>query len=93
MSQSIDLIEYPWITEKGTLLQKDRKYVFRVRPQATKTEIKKIIENMFHVHVVKINTSLVRGKQKRVRVHPGYTASWKKAVVTLKEGEKIDYTK
>lgn len=92
MSNLNDLIEFPWVTEKTTFLQEQGKYFFRVRPEATKGQIKRAIEEIFNVHVVKINTIVMSGKKKRVRLHPGYTKDWKKAIVTLKEGEKIDYT-
>jgi large subunit ribosomal protein L23 len=87
-----DVIAYPLITEKCALdTEKKNKYAFRVHPSATKVEIKQAVEKVFNVKVVKINTSNVRGKLKRVRYQPGYTAAWKKAVVTLKGGQKIDF--
>lgn len=87
-----DIISYPLITEKSALdAEKQHKYSFRVHPAATKVEIRQAVEKVFNVKVIKINTSNVRGKLKRVRYQPGYTAAWKKAVVTLKSGQKIDF--
>ncbi len=85
----IDLIIAPLITEKGAKQEKLGKYFFRVRPQATKGEIREAIEKLFNVHVTRVNTSMGRRKWKRVRYRAGQTALWKKAIVTLKEGEKI----
>lgn len=88
-----DIVREPLITEKITQ-QSDKtgKYAFRVDKHATKKTIKEAIEHIFNVHVVKINTSNVSGKWRRVRFTPGKTEDWKKAVVTLKKGEKIDIT-
>lgn len=85
----IDLILAPLITEKSSKQEKLGKYFFQVRPQATKGEIREAVEELFNVHVTKVNTSMAKRKWKRVRHRPGQTSLWKKAVVTLKEGEKI----
>ncbi len=77
-------------TEKGTSLEGSRKYLFQVASQATKTDIKRAVEEIYKVKVVAVNTSIVPGKSKRVRQIQGYASDWKKAVVTLKEGSKID---
>ncbi len=88
-----DVIEEPVITEKITKeTEKLRKYAFRVHTKANKKEIKAAVEKSFNVHVIKVNTSVVGGKWRRVRYQPGKTADWKKAVVTVKVGEKIDIT-
>lgn len=79
-------------TEKGTRLEPDRKYLFHVARSANKIEIKKAIEEIYNVKVEAINTSILHGKLKRVRQELGRTAPWKKAVVTLKEGQKIEVT-
>ncbi len=88
-----DIIREPMITEKAA---KDAeafgKYAFRVHVDANKKSIKSAIEKIFNVHVVKVNTSCQAGKWRRVRFQPGKTAQWKKAIVTLKQGEKIDIT-
>lgn len=81
----------PIITEKSTGLQeRQSKYSFKVAPDANKEEIKQAIEAIFKVKVKKVNTMNLPGKRKRVRFKVGYTSSWKKAIVTLKEGEKIE---
>lgn len=90
MKSIYDLVRYPLITERALLQQDKGKYTFRVHPEASKGEIKEAIETIFSVKVAKVNTSTVRGRLKRVRFRPGYTAEWKKAVVTLKPGQKIE---
>ena len=90
MRQLYDVIREPLITEKGTKQEKGRKYFFRVHPNANKHEIQEAVEQLFNVKVVKINTMITGGKLKRVRFQPGRTSDWKKAIVTLKEGQKID---
>ena len=87
-----DIVREPLITEKGTNQEKVRKYFFRVHPDANKHEIREAVERLFNVKVAKVNTMVVGGKWKRVRFQPGQTADWKKAVVTLKEGQKIEFT-
>ena len=86
-----DVIQEPVITEKSTGQNADRKYSFRVHPDANKKSVKEAVEKIFNVHVTKINTRVVLGRWKRVRFHPGLTAEWKKATVTVKEGEKIEF--
>lgn len=78
------------ITEKATDLLKENKYIFKVNVGANKIEIKKAIEKYFKVKVVKVNTLIQHGKVKRVRYKSGRTPDWKKAIVTLKEGEVIN---
>ncbi len=87
-----DLIFYPLVTERSTSQAEQGKYAFRVHPKATKGDIKLAVEKVFNVKVVKVNTLNVGGKLKRVRYQPGYTADWKKAIVTLKSGQKIEFT-
>ena len=85
-----DVIIAPVLTEKSnTLKGKGNQYVFKVAPACTKSEIKIAVEKIFGVKVTGINTMNVIGKKKRVRIKEGYTASWKKAIVTLKAGDKI----
>lgn len=89
-----DIIIEPLITEKlSQASEKANQYGFRVHPDANKKEIKAAVEKVFEVHVEKVNTLNVSGKWRRVRYVPGQTADWKKAIVTLKKGEKIDLTK
>lgn len=87
-----DIIKNLVRTEKGTQLESDRKYLFQVAIKANKPEIKKAVEEIYKVKVAEVNTTKVPGKRKRVRQELGYTSSWKKAIVTLKEGQKIDAT-
>lgn len=87
-----DIIKTLVRTEKGTFLEPERKYLFEVARKANKVEIKKAVEEIYKVKVQDVNTSTVRGKLKRVRQELGKTSSWKKAVVTLKEGHKIEVT-
>lgn len=86
-----DVILEPLITEKSTgQNEKEGKYTFRVHPEANKNSVKEAVEKIFNVHVTKVNTNVIPGRWKRVRFRPGMTAEWKKATVTLKEGEKIE---
>jgi large subunit ribosomal protein L23 len=86
-----EIIREPLITEKGSKLEKERKYFFKVAVNAQKHEIRDAVEKIFNVKVAQVNTMMVPGKWKRVRYRPGQTAEWKKAVVTLKEGHKIQF--
>ena len=77
-------------TEKGSTIQPFNKYLFKVSTDANKIEIKRSIEDIYKVKVESVNTMVIRGKLRRVRYAVGKTSDWKKAVVTLKEGDKID---
>ncbi len=77
-------------TEKGTLLRPQNKYLFWVDKGANKIEIKKAVESVYNVKVEKVNTEMARGKNKRVRYIMGKTPDWKKAIVQLKSGDKIE---
>jgi len=89
-----DVVVEPLITEKlSRAAEVDGQYGFRVHSQANKKEVKAAVEKIFDVHVEKVRTMKVSGKWRRVRHVPGQTAAWKKAIVTLKKGEKIDLTK
>ncbi|MFA6379026.1 MAG: 50S ribosomal protein L23 [Candidatus Omnitrophota bacterium] len=79
-------------TEKGTVLQDSRKYLFQVDRKATKVDIRKAIEEIYKVKVQDVNTCVVPGKKKRVRQILGRVPDWKKAVVTLQDGHKIEVT-
>ena len=93
MMNPYDAIRNPIITEKSSIMQADQnKYVFKVAQKANKKEIKDAIEKIYDVSVTKVHTMNVRGKMKRVRSKYGMTASWKKALVTLKPGNVIDLT-
>ncbi len=90
MANMFSVIKYILRTAKGTRQEKQNKYIFCVDKKANKVEIKKTIEQLYRVNVVSINTGIMPGKLKRVQYKTGKTADWKKAVVTLKEGEKIE---
>lgn len=86
-----NVILEPLVTEKVSGQQAEGKYAFRVHPEANKNSVREAVEKIFNVHVTGVNTSVVPGKWKRVRFRPGLTAEWKKATVTLREGEKIEF--
>ena len=90
MITSYDIIKSLLRTEKGTLVEKHRQYIFEVNSKATKTDIKKAVEDIYKVKVQAVNIVNVPGKLKRVRMKYGYTSDRKKAVVTIKEGNKIE---
>lgn len=83
-----DIIIAPVITEKSMSGIADKKYTFKVAKDSNKIEIAAACEELFKVKVAKVNTVNVRGKMKRMGRYSGYTASWKKAVVTLKADSK-----
>jgi large subunit ribosomal protein L23 len=86
-----DIVKKPRITEKSTALaEKTNAYTFEVARDANKVEIRRAIEEIFKVKVDKVRTVNVRGKRKRVRLNWGRSPDWKKAIVTLKEGSRID---
>ena len=92
MNEPYDLIQTASLTEKASLLsEKQNKYVFRVSPRANKIQIKQAIEQLFKKKVIDVNTSNYAVKKKRERrADFGRKAHWKKAIVTLAEGEKIE---
>jgi large subunit ribosomal protein L23 len=92
MNEPFDIIQRASLTEKASLLsEKQNKYVFRVSPRANKIQIRQAIEKLFQKRVVDVNTCNYAGKKKRERrADFGRKPHWKKAIVTLKEGEKID---
>jgi len=92
MITSYDIIQTLVRTEKGSLIESEGKYVFQVAKKANKIEIKKAIEEIYSVKVDSVNVMTVPGKRKRVRRDFGYTTPWKKAIVTLKEGQVINVT-
>ncbi len=85
-----DVLRRPLITEKSTELQAQGKYAFEVAREANKRQIKEAVEKAFNVGVVKVNVITVPGKSKRAGRRMIVTPSWKKAVVTLKPGDKIE---
>ena len=88
MNNEYGIIISPVVTEKNNDLASQNKYVFKVSPRAGKIEIGKAVEKLFKVKVAKVNTISVRGKMKRMGRYSGYTAAWKKAIVTLKADSK-----
>lgn len=85
-----DLIIQPVISEKTTALMEQNKYVFKVPVLANKHMIASAVFTLFGVKPKKVNIMLVRGKTKRVRYQYGKKTAWKKAIVTLKAGDKIE---
>ena len=85
-----DSILSPVVTEKSTKLSEINKVVFKVNSLANKKTIKKSIEKIFKVNVIKINTINLKGKNKLVRGKKSYKSGYKKAIVTLKKGQSID---
>lgn len=83
MRQAEDIIVKPIMTEKSYANIAQGKYTFEVAVDATKVEIKKAVEELFNVKVLKVNTLRYDGKKKRVGVHQGLTKAWKKAIVAI----------
>ena len=86
----LDTIISPKVTEKATSLSEFNKIVFKVNKKANKDSIKRSIEKIFKVNVIKINTINIKGKTKLVRNKKVNTPGYKKAIVTLKKGQSID---
>ena len=82
------LIE-PVLSEKANILREEGKYVFKVDRRANKIQIKEAVRQLYNVHPVSCTVMNVGGKPKRLRSRPGYTSSWKKAIVRLSKDEKI----
>ncbi len=85
-----EIIIRPLITEKNTALMVDNKYSFEVLRNASKPQIKRAVETIFNVTVTRVHTMNVRGKLKRRGRETGYTRDWKKAIVTLVPGDRIE---
>ena len=90
MSEASTVIRSLLRTEKGSLQSAENKYLFAVLKSSNKIQIRKAVESIYKVKVSSVNTQVVMGKNKRVRAQVGRTPDWKKAVVTLKQGHKID---
>lgn len=90
MKNPHDVVKGMIRTEKGSALMPMNKYLFWVDRSSNKIEIKSAVEGIYKVKVDAVNTVSMRGKNKRVRYVSGKTPDWKKAIVTLKEGNKID---
>ena len=92
MKNIYEVLQGPLLTEKGTLMkEKDNKVLFKVSKNANKIEIKNAVESIFKVKVDRITTMNCKGKKKRMGKYEGRRSDWKKAIVTLKEGEKLDF--
>ena len=91
MTKYYEVIKAPIITEQTTrLIESYNKYTFKVAKDANKVEIKKAVEAIFNVDVIKVNTINMIPKKKRVGKYEGYTSAYKKAIVQLAEGQKIE---
>ena len=88
--ESRSIIIEPVVSEKSYALMADGKYTFRVDDRAHKTQIASAVEQVFDVRVAAVRTSQVRSKPKRRGVHKGKTRSWKKAIVQLAPGDRIE---
>jgi len=88
----IDLVKYPVITEKTYLsLYKNRQYTFDIDKRLTKTQIKKLFASLFKVNVIAVNTHIPPRKKIRVGMAQGFRPTYKRAIITLKEGDSINY--
>ena len=92
MRSAYDLLKKPRITEKGSMMAETKPIVvFEVPLDANKSEIKSAVQALFNVEVSTIRTMIVRGKVKRRGRHIGKRSNWKKAIVTLVDGQEIDF--
>ena len=85
-----EVLRRPLITEKNASLQVQGKYAFEVSDRANKMQVKQAVETAFKVNVTAVNVMTVPGKKKRMRGREVQNLSWKKAIVTLKPGDKIE---
>jgi large subunit ribosomal protein L23 len=94
MKTPFDIVKTVRVTEKGTVLsEKNNQYTLRVNPRANKHQIRNAVERLFNVKVTGVRTLNVSGKDRRKRTkQAGRTSDWKKAIVTLKQGDKIEVT-
>jgi large subunit ribosomal protein L23 len=92
MKSHHDIIKAPLISEKGTLLtEKANQVLFKVRTDANKIEVKRAVEALFKVKVEQVRMARFLGKMRRIGKSMGRRSDWKKAYVTLREGDKIDF--
>jgi len=92
MKDIYQVIKKPLITEKANILkEKDNKIAFVVAPEANKAEIKEAVERLLKVKVLKVNVATMKGKPRRIGRTSGKRADWKKAVVTLRAGDRIEF--
>jgi len=86
-----EVLRRPVITEKNSVLQAQGKYAFEVAEESNKNQIKQAVEKAFKVKVLAVNVVSVPGRKKRIGRREVLTQSWKKAIVTLKSGDKIEF--
>ena len=86
-----DIIIKPVITEKSMEMMGENKFTFVVHRKANKIQIRKAVEEIFKINVVSVNTINMNGKERRVGVHLGRRSDWKKAIVKIADGQKIDF--
>jgi len=92
MKDSYSILKKPLVTEKSNLLKEElNQIIFEVDKKANKIEIKEAVEKLFKVNVIKVHTINMQGKIKRLGRSRGKKPDWKKAIVTLKEGEHVDF--
>ena len=92
MITSYDVLKVLLRTEKSAFLEAERKYIFEISSRANKNDVRRAVEEIYSVKVQSVNIAIARGKLKRVRHQLGKTPDWKKAIVTLQEGQKIEVT-
>ena len=86
-----DIIVKPVITEKSMSMMGSNKFTFVVHRRANKVQIRQAVEEIFKINVVSVNTMNMDGKARRVGVHSGFKSDWKKAIVKIADGQKIDF--
>lgn len=86
-----DIIIRPIVSEKSYEQIEQNRYTFEVHPDSEKVEIRRAVEELFKVKVLRVNTMNIKGKPKRLGRFQGYRSSWKKAIVTLKKGDRIEF--
>jgi len=92
LKSMIDLVKYPVFTEKTSIiLANNRQYTFDVDKRLTKTQIKQLFESLFEVNVISVNTHIPPRRTVRVGIARGYRPSYKRAIITLKENQTINY--
>lgn len=91
MSEPHQIVRRPVVTEKGTALKEQNKYIFEVDRRANKVQVRQAVEALFNVKVAAVHTVAMRGRVKRLGRFVGRTSDWKKAIVTLQEGHSIEF--
>ncbi|MCK5117125.1 MAG: 50S ribosomal protein L23 [Candidatus Aegiribacteria sp.] len=92
MKEAMQIIVKPLVTEKSTVQRENsNQYTFRVIPSASKRQIAAAVEELFDVHVTEVRTMRMQGKKKRLGRNIGRKPSWKKAIVTLSDGDTVDF--